>query len=110
FLPMAVLRRAGYEEVREGASIVCEISAGAKGPLVTTVLNVDNSTAVAPQSGGSRYRPPPSHTLGGRGKWFEPGKGYGLDSPGGRRVTALFRRTAGVRTCLSTSPRCAAAE
>src|ERR1700738_4868711 len=52
FLPMAILRRAGYEDVREGASIDCEIGAGAKGPLVTNVLNVDNSTAVAPQAGG----------------------------------------------------------
>src|SRR5881227_1910317 len=56
FLPMAILRRAGYEDVREGASITCEVSAGAKGPLVTNVLNVDESTAVAPQSGGAdRY-------------------------------------------------------
>ena len=38
FLPMATLRRAGYEDVREGALITCEISAGAKGPLVTSVL------------------------------------------------------------------------
>ena len=52
FLPMAILRRAGYEDVREGASIICEVSAGAKGPLVTTVMNVDNSTAVAPQGAG----------------------------------------------------------
>src|SRR3954454_18589113 len=52
FLPMAILRRAGYEDVREGATVSCEVSAGAKGPLVTSVLNVDMSTAVAPQSGG----------------------------------------------------------
>src|SRR5579863_10567414 len=51
FLPMAVLRRAGYGEAREGASIVCEVGAGAKGPLVVSVLNLDNSTAVA--GGGS---------------------------------------------------------
>jgi len=51
FLPMAILRRAGYEDVREGASISCEVSAGAKGPLVTNVLNIDNSTAVAPGAG-----------------------------------------------------------
>src|SRR5580700_2815370 len=48
FLPMAILRRAGYEDVREGASITCEIGAGAKGPLVTTVISIDVSTAVAP--------------------------------------------------------------
>src|ERR1044072_4038474 len=54
FLPMAILRRAGYEDVREGASISCEVSAGAKGPVVTNGLNIDNSTAVAP---GAGHRP-----------------------------------------------------
>ncbi len=37
FLPMAILRRAGYDDVREGASITCEVGAGAKGPLVVNV-------------------------------------------------------------------------
>src|SRR5436309_15874080 len=66
FLPMAILRRAGYEDAREGASIICEVTAGAKGPLVTTILNVDNSTAVAPQSAADavdRRGPLPSQTL-----------------------------------------------
>src|SRR5882672_8221185 len=84
FLPMAILRRAGYEDVREGASITFEVSAGAKGPLVTNVLNVDNSTAVAPQSGGFDRRPQrPSTSLEGAVKWFEPDKGYGFISPDG---------------------------
>src|SRR5438132_5677654 len=66
FLPMAILRRAGYEDVRGGSSISCEISAGAKGPLVTNVLNVDSSTAVAPQAGGFDRRPMrPSTSLEG---------------------------------------------
>ena len=98
FLPMAILRRAGYEDAREGASITCEISAGAKGPLVTTVLNVDNSTAVAPQSGAvDRQGPRPSQTMEGAVKWFEPEKGYGFISPdgGGKdvfiHITALRR-------------------
>src|SRR5277367_808058 len=56
FLPMAVLRRAGYEDVREGATIACEVGAGAKGPLVLSVLNVDASTAVATPSGGGGGR------------------------------------------------------
>src|SRR6202795_4284713 len=73
FLPMAILRRAGYEDVREGASITCEVAAGAKGPLVTSVLNVDNSTAVASQAGGFDRRPQrPSTSLEGAVKWFEP--------------------------------------
>src|ERR1700692_204958 len=75
FLPMATLRRAGYEDVREGALITCEVSDGAKGPLVTTVLTVDASTVVPPQSRGADHQPPrPSTTLEGAVKWFEPGK------------------------------------
>ena len=100
FLPMAILRRAGYEDAREGASIICEVSAGAKGPLVTTVLNVDNSTAAAPQSAGGgidRYGPRPSQAMEGAVKWFEPDKGYGFIAPdgGGKdvfiHITALRR-------------------
>jgi CspA family cold shock protein len=97
---MAVLRRAGFEEVREGASITCEIGAGAKGPLVTNVLNVDDSTAVSPSSGmgaADRRGPHPVTTIEGAVKWFEPEKGYGFISPdgGGKgvfiHITALRR-------------------
>jgi cold shock protein len=101
FLPMAILRRAGYEDVREGASITCEVSAGAKGPLVTNVLNIDNSTAVAPGAGvgaaGDRHPARPSTTMEGAVKWFEAEKGYGFISPdgGGKdvfiHITALRR-------------------
>jgi cold shock protein len=100
FLPMVALRRAGYEDVREGASITCEISAGAKGPLVTNVLNVDNSTAVLSQGGPGgigRRGPRSSTTLEGAVKWFEPEKGYGFITPdtGGKdvfiHITALRR-------------------
>jgi cold shock protein len=98
FLPMAILRRAGYDDVREGASITCEIGNGAKGPLVTTVINIDNSTAVPP----AERRPAaaaarPATTLEGAVKWFEPDKGYGFISPDGggkdvfMHVTALRR-------------------
>jgi CspA family cold shock protein len=96
FLPMAILRRAGYEDVQEGASITCEVGAGAKGPLVTSVINIDLSTAVAPGMGGER-RARSASTLEGAVKWFEPDKGYGFIAPdsGGKdifiHITALRR-------------------
>ncbi len=95
FLPMAILRRAGYEDVQEGASITCEVGAGAKGPLVTSVINIDLSTVVAPGMGDRQARP--VSTLEGAVKWFEPDKGYGFVAPdnGGKdvfiHITALRR-------------------
>ena len=94
FLPMAVLRRAGYDDVPEGASITCEVGAGAKGPLVMAVLNIDTSTA---GHSGDRRGPRQATTLEGAVKWFEPDKGYGFIAPdgGGKdifiHVTALRR-------------------
>jgi cold shock protein len=93
FLPLAILRRAGFEEVREGATVTCEVGAGAKGPLVLSVIAVDPSTAVD----GERRAARPATTLEGAVKWFEPDKGYGFISPdgGGKdifiHVTALRR-------------------
>jgi cold shock protein len=94
FLPMAILRRAGYDEAREGAAIVCEVGVGAKGPLVLNVLNLDNSAASA---SGERRIVSAASTLDGVVKWFEPEKGYGFIAPdgGGKdifiHVTALRR-------------------
>src|SRR6185312_7774280 len=86
FLPMAILRRAGYDDIREGASVTCEVGAGAKGPLVVNVLNVDNSTAVASSGGGGggggygqRDR-----DFGGGGGGRDYGGGGSRDYGGGR--------------------------
>ena len=97
---VAVLRRAGYEAVREGASIACEIGAGAKDPLVTNILHIDHSTAVSSSGGAGvadRREPRPATTIEGTVKWFEPDGGYGFISPdgGGKdvfiHITALRR-------------------
>ncbi|HTZ37071.1 MAG TPA: cold-shock protein [Stellaceae bacterium] len=97
FLPMAILRRAGYDDVREGASITCEVGAGAKGPLVTSVLNIDLTTAVAPVL-GDRRGTRPATTLEGAVKWFEPEKGYGFIAPDGGGKDVFIHITA-LRRC-----------
>jgi CspA family cold shock protein len=74
FLPMAILRRAGYDDIREGASVTCEVGAGAKGPLVVNVLNVDNSTATQSSGGG-----------GGGGGYGQRDRDYGGGGGGGYR-------------------------
>src|ERR1700691_1649902 len=104
FLPMAILRRAGYEDVREGSLITCEVGVGAKGPLVTNVLNVDDSTAVAPRDDQGIDRRParPSTTLEGAVKWFEPEKGYGFISPDGGGKDVFIHITALRRSGVNT--------
>jgi cold shock protein len=85
FLPMAILRRAGYDDIREGASVTCEVGAGAKGPLVVNVLNVDNSTA-APASGGGYGQRDRDYGQGGGGGGYrqDGGGGGGYRQDGGR--------------------------
>jgi CspA family cold shock protein len=98
FLPMAILRRAGYDDVREGASITCEIGVGAKGPLVLNVLNIDNSTAA---EGGERRAARPASTLEGSVKWFAADKGYGFIAPDGGGKDIFIHVTALRRSGLS---------
>jgi CspA family cold shock protein len=98
FLPMAILRRAGYDDVREGASITCEVGAGAKGPVVLNVLNIDNSTAA---EGGERRAARPASTLDGAVKWFVPDKGYGFIAPDGGGKDVFIHVTALRRSGLS---------
>jgi CspA family cold shock protein len=103
FLPMAILRRAGYDDVREGSSITCEIGTGAKGPLVTNVLSIDTSTAAAPRADGiDRRAGRPSHTLEGAVKWFELDKGYGFISPDGGGKDVFIHITALRRSQVNT--------
>src|ERR1700736_2845960 len=105
FLPMAILRRAGFEDVREGASITCEVGAGAKGPLVINVLNIDNSTAVAPGASMDRRGPMqqrPATTMEGAVKWFEAEKGYGFISRDGGGTAVFIHITALRRSGINT--------
>lgn len=80
FLHVAVLERAGRSAVSPGAQLQVRIGPGQKGPQVTEVLEVDESTAVATPA----RRPGPRMPLGdtvqmsGSVKWYNPDKGFGF--------------------------------
>ncbi|HSV28872.1 MAG TPA: cold shock domain-containing protein [Candidatus Omnitrophota bacterium] len=79
FLHISALERAGLAQIAEGATIVCDLGAGQRGPQVVTVHEVDQSTAAprAPRMdrGGDRG---PSETVEGVVKFFSAEKGFGF--------------------------------
>lgn len=107
FLPLAILRRAGYDDVREGSLICCEIGSGAKGPLVLNILSIDASTAAPPRPDGferglEHRQLRPSQTLEGAVKWFGFEKGYGFISPDGGGKDIFVHISALRRSQLNT--------
>lgn len=101
FLHVSRLGRAGVSTVQEGATLVCDIGPGQKGPQVAEVHSVDESTA-RPRGGprGRRGQPPlrpprpavrppsgPSHTsefgrtVEGTVKFFDAARGFGFVTP-----------------------------
>jgi CspA family cold shock protein len=87
FLHIAVLGRAGREEVAPGATLEVRTGPGQKGLQVTQVLAVDDSTATpararsAPGDRAGPRRPQgPAVRMAGTTKWFDPTKGFGFVS------------------------------
>lgn len=89
FLHIAVLQQAGVDTVSPGAKMRVNVGQGAKGPQITKVLEVDESTATQPRSGPSgRTGPgrPMRRTvdtanaieMSGTVKWFNAEKGFGF--------------------------------
>lgn len=84
FLHISALERAGMTQIAEGATIVCDLGQGNRGPQVVTVHEVDSSTA-APRPpragggmGGGSYDRGPSETVEGVVKFFSAEKGFGF--------------------------------
>ena len=69
FVHVSVVQRAGLEQLKEGATVSCEVAPGKKGRQVTRMLEVDDSTAVEnPQGEPPRSpRPPRGDSYGDRG-------------------------------------------
>lgn len=90
FLHVSVVSQAGYETLREGTTVQCEIGSGNRGQEVKRILNVDESTATESEGGfgqrgggkfGNKGPRGPRNNFGGGG--YDRGGGGGYDRGGG---------------------------
>ena len=75
FLHVSVVHKAGLRTLRQGATIICVLTDGPKGPQVTAIETVDNSTVVDDVPEGDES------VLEGEIKFFAADKGYGFGVP-----------------------------
>ena len=95
FCHASVVTDAGYETLQKGASVICEVAEGRRGPMVSSIVAVDTSTALpVPAGRGGRRNGAPGYgrddggdaaveELLGVVKFFDAGKGFGFVDPGG---------------------------
>lgn len=76
FLHATVIEQSGHGEVAEGATVICDLGDGQKGPQVLSIHSVDMSTATP--GGGARRPAPGGAPRGGfGGGGYGSGGGYG---------------------------------
>ena len=96
FLHITTLQRAGVSALGEGADVLCCITRGPKGAMVTEVVEVlnpgsDEPAATPPLPVRTIYPDPEQdniRTMGGIVKWYKDEKGFGFIVPddGGKDV------------------------
>ena len=110
FLHAAVLKRSGRSSVPAGATLQVRVGPGQKGPQVTEVLSVDESTAT-PEAARRPPRPRsdmPRAPLGeavqmsGAVKWFNAEKGFGFIAVEGGGKDVFVHASTLQRAGLST--------
>jgi len=87
FLHISVLQRAGYRDIPEGASIVCDLSMGQKGPQVAFIHEVDVPEG-SHSVGAMEEESDSEEEIDGVVKFFSADKGFGFVTPdsGGKDV------------------------
>ena len=94
FCHASVVRDAGYDTLPQGATVTCEVVQGQRGPMVSSIVAVDASTAMAEPAGhvepdrGRRERrwdrgqpAGPAEERSGLVKFYNATKGYGFVVP-----------------------------
>ena len=87
FLHASVLGQAGFQELGEGDTVICDIAPGPRGPQVMAVHSVERSQQ--PREAWSRgVDDRPMETVEGTVKFFDAAKGFGFVTPdsGGKDV------------------------
>ena len=74
---VSVVQRAGLRTLRQGATIICDLTEGPRGPQVAQIDRVDDSTVAddMPPADGEES------VLEGEIKFFAVDKGYGFGMP-----------------------------
>ena len=81
FLHISVLQRAGYRDIPEGATIVCDLSMGQKGPQVAFIHEVDVPEGAQDPAGMGASDT--EEEIDGVVKFFSADKGFGFVTPDG---------------------------
>ena len=78
FLHVSVVQRAGLQTLRQGATVICDLASGPRGPQVAVIDRVDDSTVQddLPEAGSGEET-----VMDGEIKFFAVDKGYGFGMP-----------------------------
>ena len=103
FLHITVVERSGLHQMPEGATIVCDLCAGQKGPQVAEVHRIESVPAAAPRGGHGNHAGHGGEAteIEGTVKFYNAEKGFGFVVPdnGGKDVfiSARILERAGVQ-------------